>query len=236
MGTVLALNATFCVVFFKELKLCTFDPGLAASLGFRPGLMHYGLMAVVSATAVAAFDSVGPVLVVGYFVVPAATAYLLTDRLGVMIVSACGFGVLGSGIGVYVADRMNANTAGTTAAALGLLFATAFIFAPERGQIALLMRRHKQRRDFEETMLAVHLYQHEGTEAEADEAKLTGLHSHLTWDPKRTTVVVQRATANGLVLRQGNMLKLTEAGRARARAVFGDRSELGDSHPGGSPR
>src|SRR5262249_3355194 len=81
MAAVRALNVLLAWVFFNELKLSTFDPGLAASLGFRPSVIHYGLMAVVSLTAVAAFDAVGPVLVVGFFVVPAAAAYLLTDRL-----------------------------------------------------------------------------------------------------------------------------------------------------------
>src|SRR5690606_10171589 len=85
MAGVLALNFALLVLFFKELKLTTFDPGLATALGFRPGLVHYALMTAVSVTAVAAFDAVGPVLVVGFFVVPAAAAYLLTDRLAVLL-------------------------------------------------------------------------------------------------------------------------------------------------------
>ncbi|MBA4068018.1 MAG: metal ABC transporter permease [Isosphaera sp.] len=222
MGAVLAANVGLCGLLFKELKLSTFDPGLAASLGFRPGLMHYGLMAVVSVTAVAAFDAVGPVLVVGFFVVPAATAYLLTDRLAVLIGLACGVGAAGAGAGVYAADRLDTNTAGAVAAALGGLFGLAFLFAPQRGQVALLLKRWERRRAFEETMLAVHLYGHEGTPAEADEARCDGLHRHLNWTPARVAAVVERATDRGLVVRAGEVLKLTEAGRERARAVFGE--------------
>jgi len=223
MGAVLAVNVTLVLVLYKELKLTTFDPALAASLGFRPGLIHYGLMAVVSVTAVVAFDAVGPVLVVGFFVVPAAAAFLLTDRLGVMLLLACGIGILGAALGVFVADRLDANTAGTVAAALGLLFALVFLFAPNRGQIAMLLKRFSQRRAFEETMLAVHLYQHEGTPAEADEARLDGLYTHLSWLQARVTTVVERATAHGLVTQSGELLKLTELGRERAKAVFGER-------------
>jgi manganese/zinc/iron transport system permease protein len=223
MAGVLAVNATLCVLLFKELKLSTFDPGLAASLGFRPGLIHYGLMAVVSVTAVAAFDAVGPVLVVGFFVVPAAAAFLLTDRLAVMIGLACGIGAAGAVAGVSAAERLNTNTAGAVAAALGVLFALAFLFAPGRGQVARLVKRREQRRTFEETMLAVHLYQHEGTPAEAEEARLAGLHAHLRWEPERVAAVVRRATDNGLVVRAGELLKLTDAGRVRAREVFGER-------------
>jgi manganese/zinc/iron transport system permease protein len=222
MSVVLFLNVGLCVLLFKELKLSTFDPGLAASLGFRPGLLHYGLMAVVSVTAVAAFDAVGPVLVVGFFVVPAATAFLLTDRLGVMIALACGIGALGAWLGVFAAVEIETNTAGSVAAALGLLFAVAFLFAPHRGQVAILLKRREQRRTFEETMLAVHLYQHEGTPAEADEARLDGLHRHLQWHPARVAIVVARAMGNALVVREGELLKLTDTGRERAKEVFGE--------------
>ncbi|MBA4189643.1 MAG: metal ABC transporter permease [Planctomycetaceae bacterium] len=226
MGVVLAMNVVLVLVLYKELKLSTFDPALAASLGFRPGLIHYGLMAVVSVTAVVAFDAVGPVLVVGFFVVPAAAAYLLTDRLGVMLLLACGIGALGAALGVIASDRLDSNTAGTVAAALGALFALVFLFAPGRGQLAQLFKRFSQRRAFEETMLAVHLYQHEGTSTENDEARLDGIYTHLSWEPSRVTTVVERATGNGLVMRDGELLKLTEVGRERAKAVFGERGTI----------
>ena len=119
MAAVLAMNLLLVGLFFKELKLATFDPGLAASLGFRPAAIHYALMAVVSVTAVAAFDAVGPVLVVGFFVVPAAAAYLLTDRLAVLLLLACGFGVAAAFAGTFAADVLNTTTAGAVAAAAG---------------------------------------------------------------------------------------------------------------------
>jgi manganese/zinc/iron transport system permease protein len=224
MSAVLVVNVGLCALLYKELKLSTFDPALAASLGLRPGLIHYGLMAVVSVTAVAAFDAVGPVLVVGFFVVPAAAAFLLTDRLGVMIVLACGIGAIGAVIGVNLAEMFDANTAGAVAAALGLLFAVTFLFAPARGQFAMLIRRRQQRKAFEETMLAVHLYQHEGTDAEVDEARVDGLHRHLHWDVDRVAAVVDRSITHGVVVRAGELLKLTDAGRERARAVFAERA------------
>lgn len=221
MTAVLALNVLLIGLFFKELKLSTFDPGLAASLGFRPAVVHYALMAVVSVTAVAAFDAVGPVLVVGFFVVPAAAAYLLTDRLGVMLVLASAFGVVATFAGTYVASEANTTTAGAVAAALGALFAVVFLVAPGRGLIAQSLQQTRQRRAFYETMLAVHLMQHEGTPEEADEARAADLHAHLHWPAKRVAAVVARAERNGLVRREGELLKLTDAGRVRAREVLG---------------
>src|SRR5262249_47108473 len=70
MAGILLLNVGFELLFYKELKLATFDAGLAAALGFSPALVHYGLMALVSVTAVGAFDAVGSILVVALMIVP----------------------------------------------------------------------------------------------------------------------------------------------------------------------
>jgi manganese/zinc/iron transport system permease protein len=220
MTAVVGLNVLLAAVFFKELKLTTFDPGLAAALGFRPGLMHYVLMTVVSVTAVAAFDAVGPVLVVGFFVVPAAAAFLLTDRLWLMVHLAIAIGVLGAAAGTWAAIRLDTSIAGTVAAALGVLFGLVIVLAPGRGLVAQAVRRWRQRRAFHETMLAVHLYQHEHTAAEADEAAVGGLHRHLGWPAEQAAAVAARAERNGLVVRAGELLKLTDAGRARAREIL----------------
>jgi len=227
LGTVLALNLGLLLLFFKELKLTTFDPALAASLGFRPGRIHYGLMAVVSVTAVASFDAVGPVLVVGFFVVPAAAAYLLTDRLGMLLALACGIGVGAAWGGTFLAAAVDANTAGAVAAVLGLAFAAVFVFAPGRGLVAQAVRRWRQRRDFFETMLTVHLLNHEGTTAEADESAAAGLHTHFHWSVRDTAAVVRRAVRHGLVGRAGEGLKLTPAGRERALFITAGRAPSG---------
>jgi manganese/zinc/iron transport system permease protein len=224
MTGVLGLNLALVVLFFKELKLTTFDPGLAAALGFRPGLLHYALMTVVSITAVAAFDAVGPVLVVAFFVVPAAAAFLLTDRLAVMLVLAGLIGSAGAWAGTRLAIHLDTNIAGTVASVLGVLFGGVFLFAPGRGLVAQAARRWRQQRVFHETTLAIHLLQHEGTDVEADEARLDGLHRHLSWSPEQVAAVVGRAERSGLVVRAGELLKLTGAGRARAREVLGERA------------
>lgn len=221
LAAVLALNLALLLLFFKELKLTTFDPALAAALAFRPGRVHYGLMAAVSVTAVAAFDAVGPVLVVGFFVVPAAAASLLTDRLGVLLGLAALVGVGAAWAGTYAAVALDANTAGAVAVVLGLMFAAAFVFAPGRGLVAQTARQWRQWRAFHETMLAVHLSQHEGTAAEAEESAESGLHAHLQWTARDTAAVVRRAVRNGLVERVGAVLKLTVAGRERAREILG---------------
>ncbi len=215
------LNGVLVAVFYKELKLSTFDPALAAALGFWPGALHYGLMAAVSLTTVAAFDAVGPVLVVAFLVVPATAAYLLTDRLSRMLALSVLIGAAVAVGGVAAAFRLDTNIAGTVAAVLGLSFAAVFLAAPHRGLVAQVLRRWRQRREFLVTMLAIHLLQHEGTAAEADEARADGLHRHLSWPPAQVATVVARAERAGVVVRAGELLKLTEAGRARVQEVLG---------------
>jgi manganese/zinc/iron transport system permease protein len=221
MAGLFLANTGLTALFYKELKLSTFDAGLAAALGFWPGLLHYGLMTAVSLTAVAAFDAVGPVMVVAFFIVPAATAYLLTDRLSLMLVISIIVGIVAAAAGVALAFRLDTNIAGTVATVLGLVFGLTLVLAPGRGLLVRAVRRVRQRRDFLETVLAIHLHQHEGTPAEPDEARTAGLHRHLNWPPAEVERVVTRAEQHGLVVRSGELLKLTDAGRDRAREMLG---------------
>src|SRR5205085_2131432 len=71
---VLLLNILFVVLFWKELKISSFDPELATTMGYRSTLMHYVLMALVAATTVGSFEAVGSILVVAMLIVPGATA------------------------------------------------------------------------------------------------------------------------------------------------------------------
>ncbi len=214
------VNALLVLLVYKELKLSTFDPELATVYGFAPAVLHYGLMTGVSLTAVAAFDAVGVVVVVALFVVPAATAYLLTDRLSRMLILSVAFAVGGAIAGTLLAVVIDANVAGTVAVVLGLTFGVVFLIAPRRGLVAQLLTRLAQRRRFFETMLTIHLLQHEGTPQEPDESEVAGLHRHLHWLPADVLSVVKRAERNGLVTDQSGRLKLTHEGRAVATGAF----------------
>ena len=89
------------LLYFKELKLSSFDVGLAASAGFSPAIIHYGLMTLASITTVSAFDAVGAI-VVGFIIIPAATAYLLTSHLKKMIAIAISLGIIASVLGYWL--------------------------------------------------------------------------------------------------------------------------------------
>jgi len=220
MGGVLALNLAFIAAFYKELKLSTFDAGLAAALGFAPASLHYALMALVSVTAVGAFDAVGSVLVVALMVAPPATAYLLTDRLPVLLALSAGIGAVTALAGYAAARALDTNIAGAMASAAGLAFALAFAFAPEHGLVAQAARRRRQRHRFAATMLAVHLLHHErGPDAEY-ECRVSHLEEHLQWRPDYAALAVQAALRAGYAERHGDRLDLTPSGRAFAREAM----------------
>ncbi len=219
-GGALVLNVAAVSVFFKELKLVTFDPALAAALGFSPLLLHYGLMTLVSATAVASFDAVGLVLVVALMVGPAAAAWLLTDRLAVLLPLAAGLGATSAVAGYWLARWFDASIAGAMAVCVGLVFLLVFSFAPRRGLLARRRMLATQRREFAMTLLAVHLAQHEGTVDEADESRLASLHLHLHWDEDRLRRTVRDGLNRGWLRREDDRLLLEDAGRSAARTVF----------------
>jgi len=141
MGGVTVLNLLFVTLCYKQLKVCAFDPQLAASIGISVVFWHYALMAATSVTTVAAFESVGVVIVVAMLIVPANTAYLLTDRLGTMLALAVVAGVLSAAGGYALAALMDGSIAGAMATVSGLLFALAAFFSPSQGIITRRWRR-----------------------------------------------------------------------------------------------
>ncbi|MEM8894170.1 MAG: metal ABC transporter permease [Bacteroidota bacterium] len=135
LSFVLLFVLIFIVVGYKELFLTTFDPSYAAAIGISATLWHYLLMGAVSFTTVAAFESVGAILVVALLIAPPATAYLLTDDFKKMLLITSVLGVLISAIGYYLAASIDASIAGAMSTVAGLLFAFAFLFSPSHGLI-----------------------------------------------------------------------------------------------------
>jgi manganese/zinc/iron transport system permease protein len=216
MAVVLLANVAFIVLLYKELKIVTFDPALAGALGFSPVLLHYSLMALVSMTAVGAFDAVGSVLVVALMIAPPAAAYLLTDRLGVLLGLAVGIGSGAALAGYWAARVLDASIAGCMAVAAGVAFALAYLFAPGRGMVARVRQRASQRRRFSWIMLVIHLAQHEGLPEADEETRLDRLHVHLRWSRERVQSVVRNAEHEGLVTQERELVVLTARGRELA--------------------
>lgn len=219
MGAILLANLALVALFYKELKLATFDAALAASLGFAPAVLHYGLMTVVSITTVGAFEAVGSILVVALMVGPPATAWLLTDRLAVLLPLAVGVGALSAAVGFGVATALDVSIAGSMAVAVGAVFGLALLLAPGRGVLAGARRRRRQRVDFAVDVLLIHLFQHEHLPEAGQENREAHLTEHVAWSPAFASRIVRLAAERGLVTRDEGRLRLTGNGRDGARTA-----------------
>lgn len=119
MLAVLLVNVTFLTVFYSKLKVMTFDPEFAGSLGIRTGLINTAFMFLVSVT----FNASGAILVIALVVVPPVTAYLLSTRLPVMMTLTMIIVIVGAVAGFWVAYVLDAATSAGMAVFYGLMFA-----------------------------------------------------------------------------------------------------------------
>ncbi|MBM3666045.1 MAG: metal ABC transporter permease [Actinobacteria bacterium] len=138
-------NLLLLVLLWKELKLTSFDQGFAQTTGFSPGLVSRLLLIAVAVTAVTAFESVGAILVVTMLIVPAATAYLLSDRLVLMVGLAVAIGWIAAVVGHSSAAALDASIAGAMGLVASACFVLALAFAPRNGLIAVAMRSRRRR-------------------------------------------------------------------------------------------
>jgi manganese/zinc/iron transport system permease protein len=221
MGGILLLNCAFLAAFYKELKVSTFDPGLAAAMGFSPVLLHYAFMSTVSITAVGAFDSVGSILVVALMIAPPASARLLTDQLGRMLGLSALLAAVSAVSGFFLAQWLDASIAGSMATMAGAVFLLCLLVSPDRGVASELTRRRRQRSEFARLMLTIHLLHHEGGAREEEENRLDHLPEHLRWSPDFALKVALRAERDGHIRRERDgRLRLTPLGREAARHLM----------------
>ncbi len=120
----------------RDLILFCFDPTHARTIGLNTTLLYYLLLALLSLTTVAALQTVGIILVVAMLITPGATAYLLSDRFGLMVLIALAAGGLGSLLGTYISYYLDASTGGCIVVLQTVIFLLAMIFAPKHGLLA----------------------------------------------------------------------------------------------------
>ncbi len=215
LAIVLLVTGGFVLLFYKELRITSFDPELATSQGIPAGVMHYALMMLVAAATVASFEAVGSILVIAVLIAPAATARLLTDRLGMQIGLSLIMALI-SGVGGYMAatavpalfDADSVNAAGSMTMVAGLLIALAAFFSPSHGLLARAIRRQKLARQTAVDDLLGVLFRREEAVPLVDQPI----------EPTRQSV--RLATRRGLVERSMGGLALTPRGRRRAERVL----------------
>lgn len=127
LSGLLILILLFITLFYKELLVTTFDPSFAKTIGISTSTWHYALMALISLTTVASFESVGAILVVALLIAPASSAYLLTSRLIPTLVIGSLFGILSAILGYWLAFWIDGSIAGAMVTVSGVIFAICYM-------------------------------------------------------------------------------------------------------------
>jgi manganese/zinc/iron transport system permease protein len=220
LAIMLTLSIVFITVLFKELRIVSFDPALATTLGFNANALHYLLMVFVAAATVASFEAVGSILVIAMLICPAATARLLTDRLRSQVVVSSIVAVC-TAIGGYFAatiipgwfDRDTVNAAGSMTVFAGFLLTLTIILSPSHGILARITRRvHLASRiAMDDLLAAMYRSQEQGA---AGISEQQAAHSILRSNPKP---VLARSVRKGFVTLQDNHYTLTDRGSVIAR-------------------
>lgn len=214
------IAAAFVMFFFKELRITSFDPGLATTLGFSAGGMHFALMLLVAGATVASFEAVGSILVIAMLICPAATARLLTDRLVTQVLLSAIIGVV-AGAGGYIAGALlplwlgfehSINAAGAMTVLAGLIFASAVIASPSHGLVARRLRRRQLAARIAVEDLLAAIYRQ--AERNAPSLSLEDL-STMLGDARARRAITAATRAGWIESRRGS-LNLTDAGLAKA--------------------
>ncbi|PRS75397.1 manganese ABC transporter permease [Bacillus sp. LNXM65] len=121
------------IVFYKELLISSFDPVISSVYGLPNRMIHYFLMTLLTLVTVASLQTVGIILVVAMLITPAATAYLLTDRLWIMIYLSAFFGAVSAVVGLGLSFTYNLSSGASIVLVATILFGSAFIFSPKQG-------------------------------------------------------------------------------------------------------
>ncbi len=170
LGVIALLSIGAVGVFFKEYRITSFDPAFAVSFGMPVWLFHYSLMLLLAFAIVSALQAVGVVLVSAMLVIPAAAAYLLTDRLGTMVGLSAFFGMCAGGLGAFFSFVGRSLPTGPfMVLAAATLFLVALLFAPRHGILPRIFRLHSRSariRKENSLKLLYHILEDEGFTAE----------------------------------------------------------------------
>ncbi|MBX4871518.1 metal ABC transporter permease [Rhizobium bangladeshense] len=128
-AVIAAITAGILGVKWKDFLLHAFDPTQAKAVGLRIGVLHYGLLALISLTIVGALQAVGIILSIAMLIAPGAIAFLLTRKFSTMLILSIAIAVTGSFAGVYLSFFIDSAPAPTIVLVLSIVFVLAFLHA-----------------------------------------------------------------------------------------------------------
>ncbi|MFD2159289.1 iron chelate uptake ABC transporter family permease subunit [Rubritalea tangerina] len=159
MGGVTGLVVVAVIALVRPFQVLSFDEGFAVGLGYPVKVLNFVFFGLLTFTVVVALQAVGVVLVSAMLITPAATAYLLSDRMHRMMLYAVGFGCFACLVGGYISSKVNGMPPGPVIALVGAgMFAVTYFLAPKHGVLAKLLRHLQQRKRVERENILKAIY------------------------------------------------------------------------------
>ena len=206
------INLAFIWIFYKELKLTTFDAEFAKIVGFSEVLLFYGLMSLTSFTTVVAFEAVGAILVISFLIAPASSAYLISKNLRTMIINSVLYSILNSILGFVLAMYYNLSMSGMSATIAGITFFITFLFN-KNGFLKKIITRKRKHMEFKKDAFLMHVGNHQQEENSKEELGIRTIYKHLSWKKedieKYSNILIEE---NKILIDEG-VYKLTEKGK-----------------------
>ena len=195
---------------YQKLKISIFDPEYAQLIGIPVTYLYRVFMVLVSITCVVAFNSVGGMLVISYFVAPAAAACMITKDLKITIFVSILFAIINSWLGYHFAMLWNVSVSGMCSL-VGMITVILGIIFHRNGMLRQWAKSFVNHEKFCEDLLLVHLYRHKGN---AIELGYRTIHQHLNWSNKITDDRIERLIKRAYVVRDDSkqLYSLTEKG------------------------
>ena len=213
MGGLALLITAFITVFYKELKVSTFDGEYAKLIGIPTGILFYAFMSLTSLTTVAAFDAVGAILVISFFIAPGATALLFTKHLSHTLLLALLVSIVNSALGYMLAVHMNASIAGLCAVMNMLVYMAALLMGP-KGAVTSYIRRLQSVRQMQRDLFLLHIGRHTAEHTESAENHMEKIGDHLKWAAPKVSRVSRELIEQRLLRQSGSYYLLTDTGAA----------------------
>ncbi|MBD5780141.1 metal ABC transporter permease [Pelagicoccus sp. NFK12] len=200
IGGVAVAAVVMVLLFYRQFLVGSFDLGFARSLGLPAGVFNFLLMMLLAFTVVVSLQAVGAVLVSAMLVIPAASAYLLTDRMNRMLILASVFGVLSGVLGAFFSFLGNSLPTGPLMVlAASTVFTLSFLFSPKHGLVSRWRKRRsgQKRIENENTLKAIyHVRESKGFAGEGVNVK--DLASRLNETMEETFRRLQKLKATGV--------------------------------------
>ncbi|RRC94055.1 metal ABC transporter permease [Erysipelotrichaceae bacterium OH741_COT-311] len=219
LAMMFVVNVIYIAVFYRPLKIAIFDEDYAKLQGIKSKGIFNGLMVLTAMTTVIAFDSVGAILVICYFVTPVCIALMITKTLKSLLFFTLLFSVVGSVLGFYIGITYNVSLSGSLAFVLMMMLILMLIINPQ-GLLAHQYRKYQHLKELNLNLLLMHLYKHQ------DNTKELGyqtIHTHLNWTTKKFQIYLKQAYDRNYVENddERSIYQLTDQGFLRIKEVMG---------------